>query len=173
MYFVGCNGPSRAFKLPSVRHPAPFVGRTVRTVNLSRLSSQGGGLYFEKEAPPASISYAKIPPLPETRVMTGLVPRVWGFYPVFTHKHHTDVSYLACARALLDAPDAIFPPPVRHTERGHHRGHFADGGQHRRARRHAGRTKPVAPSLRDLPVGPAPSGERSTQPPASQYLSPP
>jgi RHH-type proline utilization regulon transcriptional repressor/proline dehydrogenase/delta 1-pyrroline-5-carboxylate dehydrogenase len=24
-------------------------------------------------------------------------------YPVFTHKHHTDVSYLACARALLAA----------------------------------------------------------------------
>ncbi|RYY57792.1 MAG: bifunctional proline dehydrogenase/L-glutamate gamma-semialdehyde dehydrogenase, partial [Comamonadaceae bacterium] len=30
-------------------------------------------------------------------------------YPVFTHKHHTDVSYLACARALLQAQDVIFP----------------------------------------------------------------
>jgi len=29
-------------------------------------------------------------------------------YPVFTHKHHTDVSYLACARAILQAPDAVF-----------------------------------------------------------------
>jgi len=29
-------------------------------------------------------------------------------YPVFTHKHHTDVSYLACAAALLAAPDAVY-----------------------------------------------------------------
>lgn len=35
-------------------------------------------------------------------------------YPVFTHKHHTDVSYLACARALLDAPDAIYPQFAGH-----------------------------------------------------------
>jgi RHH-type proline utilization regulon transcriptional repressor/proline dehydrogenase/delta 1-pyrroline-5-carboxylate dehydrogenase len=35
-------------------------------------------------------------------------------YPVFTHKHHTDVSYLACAKALLDAPDAIFPQFATH-----------------------------------------------------------
>ena len=35
-------------------------------------------------------------------------------YPVFTHKHHTDVSYLACARALFDAGDAIFPQFATH-----------------------------------------------------------
>jgi len=35
-------------------------------------------------------------------------------YPVFTHKHHTDVSYLACARALLDAHDAIYPQFATH-----------------------------------------------------------
>ena len=35
-------------------------------------------------------------------------------YPVFTHKHHTDISYLACARALLDAPDAIYPQFATH-----------------------------------------------------------
>jgi len=35
-------------------------------------------------------------------------------YPVFTHKHHSDVSYLACARALLDAPDAIYPQFATH-----------------------------------------------------------
>jgi RHH-type proline utilization regulon transcriptional repressor/proline dehydrogenase/delta 1-pyrroline-5-carboxylate dehydrogenase len=35
-------------------------------------------------------------------------------YPVFTHKHHTDVSYLACARAMLEAPDAIFPQFATH-----------------------------------------------------------
>lgn len=35
-------------------------------------------------------------------------------YPVFTHKHHTDVSYLACAKALLDASDAIYPQFATH-----------------------------------------------------------
>ena len=35
-------------------------------------------------------------------------------YPVFTHKHHTDVSYLACAKALLDAPDSIYPQFATH-----------------------------------------------------------
>ena len=35
-------------------------------------------------------------------------------YPVFTHKNHTDVAYLACAKALLDAPDAIYPQFAGH-----------------------------------------------------------
>jgi RHH-type proline utilization regulon transcriptional repressor/proline dehydrogenase/delta 1-pyrroline-5-carboxylate dehydrogenase len=35
-------------------------------------------------------------------------------YPVFTHKHHTDVSYLACAQALLASPDAIYPQFAGH-----------------------------------------------------------
>ena len=35
-------------------------------------------------------------------------------YPVFTHKHHTDISYLACARALLDASDVIYPQFATH-----------------------------------------------------------
>ena len=35
-------------------------------------------------------------------------------YPVFTHKHHSDLSYLACARALLAAPDAIYPQFATH-----------------------------------------------------------
>ncbi len=35
-------------------------------------------------------------------------------YPVFTHKHHTDLSYLACAKALLDAPDVIYPQLATH-----------------------------------------------------------
>jgi RHH-type proline utilization regulon transcriptional repressor/proline dehydrogenase/delta 1-pyrroline-5-carboxylate dehydrogenase len=35
-------------------------------------------------------------------------------YPVFTHKHHTDISYLACARALLAAQDAIYPQFATH-----------------------------------------------------------
>ena len=35
-------------------------------------------------------------------------------YPVFTHKHHTYVAYLACAKALLDAPDAVYPQFAGH-----------------------------------------------------------
>jgi RHH-type transcriptional regulator, proline utilization regulon repressor / proline dehydrogenase / delta 1-pyrroline-5-carboxylate dehydrogenase len=35
-------------------------------------------------------------------------------FPVFTRKIHTDVSYLACARKLLAAPDAIFPQFATH-----------------------------------------------------------
>ncbi len=35
-------------------------------------------------------------------------------YPVFTHKHHTDISYLACARALLAHPDHIYPQFATH-----------------------------------------------------------
>ncbi|HDR9318567.1 TPA: bifunctional proline dehydrogenase/L-glutamate gamma-semialdehyde dehydrogenase PutA [Burkholderia vietnamiensis] len=35
-------------------------------------------------------------------------------YPVFTRKVHSDVSYLACAKALLAAPDAIFPQFATH-----------------------------------------------------------
>jgi len=35
-------------------------------------------------------------------------------YPVFTHKQHTDISYLACAQALLGAPDAVYPQFAGH-----------------------------------------------------------
>ncbi|MEO5696286.1 MAG: bifunctional proline dehydrogenase/L-glutamate gamma-semialdehyde dehydrogenase PutA, partial [Burkholderiaceae bacterium] len=35
-------------------------------------------------------------------------------YPVFTRKVHTDVSYLACARRLLAAPDAVYPQFATH-----------------------------------------------------------
>jgi RHH-type proline utilization regulon transcriptional repressor/proline dehydrogenase/delta 1-pyrroline-5-carboxylate dehydrogenase len=35
-------------------------------------------------------------------------------YPVFTHKHHTDIAYLACAQALLAAPDAVYPQFATH-----------------------------------------------------------
>lgn len=35
-------------------------------------------------------------------------------YPVFTRKVHTDVSYIACARKLLAAPDAVFPQFATH-----------------------------------------------------------
>lgn len=35
-------------------------------------------------------------------------------YPVFTHKQHTDLSYLACARALIGHADVIYPQFATH-----------------------------------------------------------
>ena len=35
-------------------------------------------------------------------------------FPVYTRKVHTDVSYIACARKLLAAPDAIYPQFATH-----------------------------------------------------------
>ncbi|MBA2961887.1 MULTISPECIES: trifunctional transcriptional regulator/proline dehydrogenase/L-glutamate gamma-semialdehyde dehydrogenase [Ramlibacter] len=35
-------------------------------------------------------------------------------YPVFTRKPYTDASYLACARKLLAAPDAVYPQFATH-----------------------------------------------------------
>ena len=35
-------------------------------------------------------------------------------YPVFTRKVHTDLSYIACARKLLAAPDQIYPQFATH-----------------------------------------------------------
>jgi RHH-type transcriptional regulator, proline utilization regulon repressor / proline dehydrogenase / delta 1-pyrroline-5-carboxylate dehydrogenase len=35
-------------------------------------------------------------------------------YPVFTHKHHTDIAYLACARALIGHADVIYTQFATH-----------------------------------------------------------
>jgi RHH-type proline utilization regulon transcriptional repressor/proline dehydrogenase/delta 1-pyrroline-5-carboxylate dehydrogenase len=35
-------------------------------------------------------------------------------YPVFTHKHHADLSYLACAQALIGHADVIYPQFATH-----------------------------------------------------------
>ncbi len=35
-------------------------------------------------------------------------------YPVFTHKHHTDIAYLACAQDLLAHSDVIYPQFATH-----------------------------------------------------------
>lgn len=35
-------------------------------------------------------------------------------YPVFTHKHHTDIAYLACARALIANANVIYPQFATH-----------------------------------------------------------
>ncbi len=37
-----------------------------------------------------------------------------GGYPVFTHKHHTDIAYLACAKALIGHADVIYPQFATH-----------------------------------------------------------
>ncbi|MEN9543307.1 MAG: hypothetical protein RLZZ598_140, partial [Pseudomonadota bacterium] len=35
-------------------------------------------------------------------------------YPVWTHKHHTDLAYLACAKALIDHAEVIYPQFATH-----------------------------------------------------------
>ncbi len=35
-------------------------------------------------------------------------------YPVFTHRDHTDISYLACARYMLDRPHCFYPQFATH-----------------------------------------------------------
>jgi RHH-type proline utilization regulon transcriptional repressor/proline dehydrogenase/delta 1-pyrroline-5-carboxylate dehydrogenase len=35
-------------------------------------------------------------------------------YPVFTHKQHTDISYLACAQALIGHADVLYPQFASH-----------------------------------------------------------
>jgi RHH-type transcriptional regulator, proline utilization regulon repressor / proline dehydrogenase / delta 1-pyrroline-5-carboxylate dehydrogenase len=35
-------------------------------------------------------------------------------FPVYTRKVHTDAAYIACAKKLLDAPDAVFPQFATH-----------------------------------------------------------
>ncbi|GGD37115.1 L-glutamate gamma-semialdehyde dehydrogenase [Pseudoxanthomonas indica] len=35
-------------------------------------------------------------------------------FPVFSHRHHTDIAYLACAQAMLAAPDALYPQFAGH-----------------------------------------------------------
>ena len=35
-------------------------------------------------------------------------------YPVFTHKHHTDIAYLACAHALLQHAGLVYPQFATH-----------------------------------------------------------
>ncbi len=49
----------------------------------------------------------------DSEVKRAQVDGLEGF-PVFTRKIHTDVAYVACARLLLEAPDAIFPQFATH-----------------------------------------------------------
>lgn len=35
-------------------------------------------------------------------------------YPVFTHKHHTDIAYLACAARLIDHHEVLYPQFATH-----------------------------------------------------------
>ncbi|HET9046856.1 MAG TPA: bifunctional proline dehydrogenase/L-glutamate gamma-semialdehyde dehydrogenase PutA [Casimicrobiaceae bacterium] len=49
----------------------------------------------------------------DTEVKRAQVQGLAG-YPVFTRKAHTDISYLACARAMLEAGDALYPMFATH-----------------------------------------------------------
>lgn len=81
-----------------------------------------------------------------------------GGYPVFTHKHHTDLRYLACAQALLAAPTRSFPssPP---TTPARSRASFNGA---RRSQRH-----------RSFPVSQGAKSPREPQSSAPSGLTPP
>ncbi|NHC62877.1 trifunctional transcriptional regulator/proline dehydrogenase/L-glutamate gamma-semialdehyde dehydrogenase [Paenalcaligenes suwonensis] len=49
----------------------------------------------------------------DTEVKRAQVDGLEG-YPVYTRKIYTDIAYLACAKKLLSAPDAIFPQFATH-----------------------------------------------------------
>jgi RHH-type proline utilization regulon transcriptional repressor/proline dehydrogenase/delta 1-pyrroline-5-carboxylate dehydrogenase len=38
----------------------------------------------------------------------------WRTFPVYTRKLHTDLAYIACARKLLAAREAVFPQFATH-----------------------------------------------------------
>ncbi len=92
-------------------------------------------------------------------------------YPVFTHKHHTDVSYLACAQALLAAPDAIYPQFA-----GHNAGTIAailqmaasQAGQPSPPPSPKGRGRHAGTDLPPLPLGEG-RGEGSAHPAPAQF----
>ncbi|MFC0282348.1 bifunctional proline dehydrogenase/L-glutamate gamma-semialdehyde dehydrogenase PutA [Camelimonas abortus] len=52
----------------------------------------------------------------DTEIRRAQIAGLSGF-PVFTRKVYTDVSWLACARRLLDAGDALFPQFATHNAR--------------------------------------------------------
>jgi len=94
---AGWNGIG--FVVQAYQKRAPFVLDVV--IDLARRSSHRlmlrlvKGAYWDSEIKRAQVD--------------GLA----GF-PVYTRKVYTDVSYLACARKLLAAPDAVFPQFATH-----------------------------------------------------------
>ncbi|MXP64956.1 trifunctional transcriptional regulator/proline dehydrogenase/L-glutamate gamma-semialdehyde dehydrogenase [Roseomonas sp. M0104] len=94
---AGWNG--LGFVVQAYQKRAPFVLDFV--IDLARRSGHRlmvrlvKGAYWDSE-----IKRAQIDGLPD--------------YPVFTRKPHTDVSYLACARKLLDVREAVFPQFATH-----------------------------------------------------------
>jgi len=73
-------------------------------------------------------------------------PRRWACrtIPVFTHKHHPTSSYLACARALFDAGDVIFPQ-FADAQRRDDRRDPADGAAQRQRGRRRSALRAAAP----------------------------
>ncbi|MFC3127264.1 trifunctional transcriptional regulator/proline dehydrogenase/L-glutamate gamma-semialdehyde dehydrogenase [Pseudoroseomonas globiformis] len=97
---AGWNGVG--FVIQAYQRRAPFVIDFV--IDLARRTGRRmmvrlvKGAYWDSE-----IKRAQMDGLPD--------------FPVFTRKVHTDVSYLACARRLLAAPDAVFPQFATHNAR--------------------------------------------------------
>ncbi|WP_198970849.1 trifunctional transcriptional regulator/proline dehydrogenase/L-glutamate gamma-semialdehyde dehydrogenase [Xylophilus sp. ASV27] len=100
-----CHAPSLAgwngigFVVQAYQKRCPFVidfcvdlARRTRHRLMIRLVK---GAYWDSE-----IKRAQVDGLPD--------------YPVYTRKSHTDVSYIACARKLLAAPDAVYPQFATH-----------------------------------------------------------
>ncbi len=100
-----CHDPALAgwdglgFVVQAYQKRAPFVLDWV--IDLARRSGHRlmvrlvKGAYWDSE-----IKRAQVDGMPD--------------FPVFTRKLHTDVCYLACARKLLDARDAVFPQLATH-----------------------------------------------------------
>ncbi len=95
--FAGWNG--LGFVVQAYQKRAPFVldwlidlGRRARRRLMVRLVK---GAYWDSEIKRAQLD--------------GLEG-----YPVYTRKMHTDVAYMACARKLLAAPEAIYPQFATH-----------------------------------------------------------
>ena len=90
---------------PRLRHPGLWQALPVRR----RLADRSRPAI----RPPVDDPPGQRAPTGTAEIKRAQVDGLDGF-PVFTRKVHTDVSYLACARKLLGAPDAVFPQFATH-----------------------------------------------------------
>src|SRR5450755_351681 len=80
-------------------------------------------------------------------------------YPVYTRKIYTDVSYLACAKKLLAAPDAIYPQFATHNALTLASIYHLAGGTHRADRFEFQCLHGMGEPLYDQVVGPIAQGK--------------
>lgn len=95
--FAGWNGIG--FVIQSYQKRAPYVVDYV--IDLAKRSSRRLMVRLVKGA------------YWDTEIKNAQVDGLEG-YPVYTRKVYTDVSYLACARKLLDAPKSVYPQFATH-----------------------------------------------------------